>query len=69
MQTFPLSSSLLKSGAYDDATRELRITFKNGATWAYADVPEDEAAALQSASSPGQYFLQSIKGAYSERRV
>lgn len=60
---------MLQSGAYDADTKELRITFRGGATWAYADVPEDEAAALQGASSPGQYFLQSIKGVYTERRV
>lgn len=68
-QPFTLSSSLLKGGSYDETTQELRLTFSNGATWAYAGVPPDEAANLQSAGSAGQYFLGSIKGNYSERRV
>lgn len=69
MESFPLTSSLLRGGSYDEATQELRLTFKTGQTWSYANVPSDEVDALRGAASSGKYFLQSIKGAYSERRV
>lgn len=69
METFAFSSSLLRSGTYDEATQELRLTFKAGGTWAYADVPPDDVAALRGASSAGQYFLSSIKGSFAERRI
>lgn len=68
METFTFAgSSLLRSGSYDEASQELRLTFKSGKTWIYSGVPPDEAAALRSASSSGSYFLNSMKGNYAER--
>lgn len=67
--TFNLDSSLLRSGSYDPATQELRLTFKNGQSWSYAAVPPDQAEALQGAGSSGKYFLENIRGQFHERRV
>lgn len=69
MQEIPVSSSLIARAAYDAEAQELYLTFKsNGARWVYSTVDQATADAFAGASSAGQFFLQSIKGAYPERR-
>lgn len=60
----PLSSSNLSAYDYDEETRTLRITFKSGRTYTYADVPQSIADGLGTASSPGGYFNATIKNQY-----
>ncbi len=64
-----LASSMLSAADYDEATSTLTVTFKSGARHAYTDVPEDEYAALVTASSAGKYFLENIRDQYTNRRV
>ncbi len=64
-----LDSSNIASADHDPATGDLRVTFKNGSTYVYADVPEDVAAGLHSAESAGQYLNSEIKGQYEYRRA
>lgn len=63
----PLSSSNLAGCEYDPDTRVLRIRFKSGRTYNYANVPQDVYEGLLSAPSPGQYFNSAIKGVYAEQ--
>lgn len=45
-------------------TGTLRITFANGRTYDYDDVPESEYDALRNASSIGSHFHQAIRNVY-----
>lgn len=63
----PLRSSNLLGYEYDAERQELKITFHSGRTYTYGSVPETIAEGLDTASSPGQYFHNHIKGVYSER--
>ena len=60
----PLNSSNLRSYEYDAEQGTLLITFVSGKTYKYADVPQDVADGLGTASSPGQYFNSEIKNTY-----
>jgi hypothetical protein len=68
MRMIPLSSSNLQSCGYDENLRELKITFKNGATYAYSDVDPEVFEDLQRAPSAGQYFNEEIKDSYPTRK-
>lgn len=63
-----LNSSTLASCSYDEATRELTITFQSGATWIYGGVDKSVYDALVSDMTPGGYFHRHIKGRYPGRR-
>ena len=56
---FP-DSAMLASCEYDTKEKELSVTFKNGRTYVYVDVPEDTYNQLIGAKSAGGYF-NSIK--------
>lgn len=60
----PLSSSNLSAYEYEEETQTLRITFKSGRTYTYANVPASVAGGLGTASSPGGYFNATIKNQY-----
>jgi len=62
----PLSSSNLAGCDYDAERQILIILFRSGRTYRYADVPQQIADGLTSASSPGQYFNSAVKGVYDE---
>lgn len=64
-----VESSLITSIGYDTQTSTLEIEFKKGGSvWQYYDVPEYVYNELMTPSH-GKYFLQNIKGQYSENRV
>lgn len=73
MRQIPITSSLIVGAAYDEASQQLAVTFKSGATWLYGDAiqpfTEQDAEAFEGASSKGQHFLNSIKGSFPERRA
>jgi len=62
LQTGSLRSSMLSSYAYDPLTRVLTLDFKNGRTYDYRNVSQEEVDALEAAPSPGRYFLANLKG-------
>ncbi len=69
---FPLlksSSSFVKEHNYDAATQILTIKFNNGSIYKYQDVPSDVAQGLETATSTGQYFNESIKDKYAFDQV
>lgn len=64
IQTVQLRSSMLLSATYDDENEELSLTFSNGATYDYHDVPKETFEALAQASSAGRYWHSFIKDQY-----
>ena len=59
-----VQSSALRSTGYEEHTRLLTITFLDGSTYEYDDVPQDVYKGLVSASSQGSYFNTYIRGRY-----
>lgn len=58
------NSSMLSSCEYNDETEELTVTFTNGKSYTYIDVPRRTYDELISANSAGKYFnlaKQSLK--------
>jgi hypothetical protein len=60
----PLISSNLAAAGYDLETKVLDIEFNNGTRYSYDEVPAETATGIFTASSPGQYFRNFIKGRY-----
>lgn len=61
MEHTPVTSSNLASVGYDEPSKTLEVTFKNGSTYAYSGVPKSEHDALMAASSHGKYLNSNIK--------
>jgi hypothetical protein len=57
-------SSHILAHEYEPQTQTLRITFRNGATYRYEDVPPARADAFATAFSQGQYFHAAIRPFY-----
>lgn len=57
----PLQSSMLQGFDYDPALKALKVRFRAGQEAVYRDVPDDVAAGLETAESPGSYFHRHIK--------
>mgnify|MGYP001564059758 CR=1 FL=1 len=62
--TFP-GSTALSGASYEEDRQELTVTFKSGRGYTYHQVPPDVWEQLQSADSPGTFWRESIKDAYS----
>jgi len=62
-------SSYIDSIGYNEKTRELRVQFKSGATWRYADVPPAIHVSLLLSESTGKYFAKEIRGVFSGRKI
>jgi hypothetical protein len=62
--TLRKESSLILQVEYDEDTKKLRVHFQKGKVAEYSDVSQVTVDALRLADSPGQYFLQNIRGHY-----
>ena len=62
-------SSMAQSVSYDPDTQTMMITFNNGKSYVYANVPEDVAVDVSNAASVGEFINSEIKGRYSYRRL
>lgn len=63
-------SDMVSEVGWDDESGELIVVFKkNGARYAYANVPEDVAIQLSKAPSVGQMMIMDIKPFYSYRKI
>jgi hypothetical protein len=62
-----VSSSNIDAFAYDPETQELRINFHGGRVYKYFRIPPEMAEGLATASSPGGWFWQNLRGAPFER--
>lgn len=59
-----VESSNIAAVGYDVDEMELRVQFKDGSTYSYADVPQQEFNSLVSSESVGRTFYATIKGRY-----
>jgi hypothetical protein len=60
-------STMVQEIAYDDSTQEMAVTWNNGRTSIYSDVPEDVALGVANAPSVGQAMNSEIKPNYDHR--
>jgi hypothetical protein len=63
------TSSNIKGGKYNTATKILEITFNNGMVYQYEDVSHEVFAELNLAESQGKYFNVNIAKKYSYKKV
>lgn len=62
---FPaFESSNIASIRYDEDTAVLEVTFLNGGTYQYYDVPAQVSADFERSESKGQFLARDIKGSY-----
>lgn len=61
-----VTSTLIRAVAYDEASRELRVRFSNGAVYRYHQVPAEIAAELvePAEGSSGRYFNEHVRDAF-----
>lgn len=62
-------SSNIRSASYNLAERILEITFSNGGTYQYRNVPQEVFAGLLQAPSAGRYVARQIKNRYPVSRT
>lgn len=65
MEMVKVRSSAIRAVGYDHSIRRMRITFEQGHTYDFCEVPPDVHQALMSASSKGTYYNKHIKDRYS----
>lgn len=69
MERIHVESSNIESIGYDADSETLEISFLNGSTYQYFDVPKNLYDDLISADSQGKYLAAHIKGFYRYSRV
>lgn len=69
MRRAPITSSMMASAGYDEATGVLEIEFLTGAVYQYVDVPSHLYRSLLDAPSQGRFFHGSIRDAFRCQRV
>lgn len=62
-------SSNISEGKYNTNTKKLQITFNNGMTYEYDDVPHETFAEMNLAESQGKYFNSKIARSYTYRKI
>jgi hypothetical protein len=63
-----MPSTAIERIGYDEATRELHVTFVGGGAYTYYQVPKQVCAAFRAAPSKGQFLNAWIKDRYDFRR-
>ncbi len=61
-QSFEITSTNIASARYDDTSKTLEISFRNGGVYQYFDVPFQVWQAFKSAPSQGKYLVSNING-------
>lgn len=67
MPRTPVQSSMISYVAHDADTNALTVTFNNGKSYVYENVPVDEYHALVNAPSVGKHFIDNIRDQYRTR--
>ena len=62
------NSSMISTIDYDNDSKEMTVTFKNGNQYKYFDVPREEFEALRQSESIGSYFNK-IKSKYQFEKI
>ncbi len=65
----PVMSRTLVAVGYDPATAEMRVAFRRGRPYSYANVPPEVHAGLMNAPSKGRYFYYLIRFRYQTTRL
>lgn len=65
MEMVQVRSSAIRAVGYDHSIRRMRITFEQGHTYDFCEVPPDVYEALMAAQSKGIYYNKYIKDRYS----
>lgn len=65
----PVNSSQISYVGYEDSTSELYITFRNGSTYRYDNVPRNIFEALLKSDSVGKYLNAHIKNSYTCTKI
>ena len=69
METIQVSnSSMISTIDYDNDSKEMTVTFKNGNQYKYFDVPREEFEALRQSESIGSYFNK-IKSKKKKKKI
>ncbi|TMJ06423.1 MAG: KTSC domain-containing protein [Alphaproteobacteria bacterium] len=63
-----MPSTAVEHISYDEATRELHVTYVGGATYTYYGVPKQLYAAFREVRSKGQFVNQFVKNRYDYRK-
>lgn len=63
------TSSNIKAGKYNLATKILEVTFNNGMVYQYDEVPHEVFTELNLAESQGKYFNANIAKKYTYKKV
>jgi hypothetical protein len=64
MDMIPVNSAAMVAVGYDPERRLMKITFAQGHTYDFCDVPRQVFDELMRAASKGTYYNQSIKDRY-----
>lgn len=64
MEMIPVKSSAISNIGYDSDTKQMKITFKQGNTYDYCNVPQNIFDEFLNASSIGVYYSAHIKDNY-----
>ena len=64
-----VESSMMDNIAYDDATQQLSVEFKNGSVYHYFDVEQPIFDGLDQAKSKGKFFIRHIRPWYKFKKV
>lgn len=60
----PVDASQLVSVGYDNETESMYIEFKQGLVYKYFEVPVNVFNNLKNSSSPGRFFMSSVRQYY-----
>jgi hypothetical protein len=60
-----MPSTVIRSFAYDAASRRLLIIFQSGRRYTYEEVPPETFAAMKGSSSKGEFFNAHIRDNFS----
>ena len=64
MSTIHIESKLIDAVDYDEASKSLKVYLSSGQRREHSDVSPKLVKAMLTASSPGRYYMNEIKGKY-----
>ena len=65
----PVVSGHLTGYDYDPVTKTLHVTFKNGSTYRYDNVPADVLNNADAKQTPGTLFVRNVRNKYPGKKV
>ena len=69
-ETFvPPSSSNVKSAEWDAESEDLKVSFTDGSTYLYRNLPHSKWRGLQQAESTGGFLARHVKGRHQHERL